>query len=82
MESDLATALGKPNPQIKGQTALFLKRAFIKLNSTTMPKKTLKALAPLLVKVSEGSDHKSHKWLTLNSFVYFGNTLLIMRAEN
>eukprot|EP00080_Pristionchus_pacificus_P000601 PDM60621.1 zyg-9 [Pristionchus pacificus] len=56
MESDLATALGKPNPQIKGQTALFLKRAFIKLNSTTMPKKTLKALAPLLVKHTGDAD--------------------------
>ncbi|GMR36867.1 hypothetical protein PMAYCL1PPCAC_07062, partial [Pristionchus mayeri] len=56
MESDLVTALGKPNPQVKGQTAMFLKRAFVKLNSTTMPKKTLKALTPLLVKHTGDAD--------------------------
>ncbi|GMT15008.1 hypothetical protein PFISCL1PPCAC_6305, partial [Pristionchus fissidentatus] len=56
MESDLLVGLAKNNPQIKSQIALFLKRHFIKLNSTTMPKKTLKALAPVLVKHTGEAD--------------------------
>ncbi|PIC44433.1 hypothetical protein B9Z55_004801 [Caenorhabditis nigoni] len=49
-------ALGKPNPSIKTQTDLFLQRTFMKLNSQTMPKKTLKTLVPLLIKHSGDSD--------------------------
>lgn len=49
-------ALGKPNPSIKTQTDLFLQRCFMKLNSQTMPKKTLKTLVPLLIKHSGDSD--------------------------
>uniref|UniRef100_A0A8R1DYU0 TOG domain-containing protein n=1 Tax=Caenorhabditis japonica TaxID=281687 RepID=A0A8R1DYU0_CAEJA len=49
-------ALGKPNPSIKTQTNLFLQRTFMKLNSQTMPKKTLKTLIPLLIKHSGDSD--------------------------
>ncbi|CAI2340317.1 unnamed protein product [Caenorhabditis sp. 36 PRJEB53466] len=49
-------ALGKPNPSIKTQTDLFLQRTFMKLNSQTMPKKTLKILIPPLIKHSGDSD--------------------------
>uniref|UniRef100_A0A1I7UF87 Cytoskeleton-associated protein 5 n=1 Tax=Caenorhabditis tropicalis TaxID=1561998 RepID=A0A1I7UF87_9PELO len=49
-------ALSKPNPSIKTQTDLFLQRAFMGLNSQTMPKKTLKTLIPSLVKHSGDSD--------------------------
>ncbi|CAB3401773.1 unnamed protein product [Caenorhabditis bovis] len=49
-------ALAKPNPSIKTQTDLFLQRTFMKLNSQTMPKKTLKTLVPLLIKHSGDSD--------------------------
>ncbi|EGT59628.1 hypothetical protein CAEBREN_10303 [Caenorhabditis brenneri] len=48
-------ALGKPNPSIKTQTDLFL-QTFMKLNSQTMPKKTLKMSVPLLIKHSGDSD--------------------------
>lgn len=41
----------KGNPQVKAQSAAFLRRAFAKTTATTMPKKTLKTLMPLLVKV-------------------------------
>uniref|UniRef100_A0A1I7TY19 Cytoskeleton-associated protein 5 n=1 Tax=Caenorhabditis tropicalis TaxID=1561998 RepID=A0A1I7TY19_9PELO len=49
-------ALSKPNPSIKTQTDLFLQRAFMGLNSQTMPKKTLKTLIPSLIKHSGDSD--------------------------
>ena len=44
------------NPQIKAQVDQFLCRTFKTLNQQTMPKKTLKALAPLLVKVGEDGE--------------------------
>ncbi|PAV85409.1 hypothetical protein WR25_01466 isoform A [Diploscapter pachys] len=56
MQDDVLAALEKPNPSIKVQTDLFLYRTFLKLNAQTMPKKTLKAIAPLLVKHSMESD--------------------------
>ena len=54
MEEPLLAALDNKNPQIKAQSDQFLYRAFKKLNAQTMPKKTLKALIPVLIKVREG----------------------------
>ena len=51
MEEPLLAALDNKNPQIKAQSDQFLYRAFKKLNAQTMPKKTLKALIPVLIKV-------------------------------
>ncbi|KAK5976231.1 hypothetical protein GCK32_004661 [Trichostrongylus colubriformis] len=51
MGDDILVALEKPNPNVKIQTDLFLYRAFKLLNAQTMPKKTLKSIAPLLIKV-------------------------------
>ena len=45
------TAMQKPNPHIKIQVDLFLYRVFKKFNATSAPKKELKALAPVLIKV-------------------------------
>ncbi|EYC31023.1 hypothetical protein Y032_0004g1910 [Ancylostoma ceylanicum] len=56
MGEDILAALEKPNPNIKIQTDLFLYRAFKLLNSQTMPKKTLKSIAPLLIKHTGDSD--------------------------
>ncbi|WKX94803.1 hypothetical protein Q1695_011794 [Nippostrongylus brasiliensis] len=56
MGEDVIAALEKQNPNIKIQTDLFLYRAFKLLNAQTMPKKTLKAIAPLLVKHTGDSD--------------------------
>ncbi|XGW09738.1 hypothetical protein V3C99_011760 [Haemonchus contortus] len=53
---DILAALEKPNPNIKIQTDLFLYRAFKLLNAQTMPKKTLKSIAPLLIKHTADSD--------------------------
>ncbi|CAI5438088.1 unnamed protein product [Caenorhabditis angaria] len=52
----IVEALAKPNPSIKTQTDLFLQRSFMKLNSQTMPKKSLKTFIPLLIKHSGDSD--------------------------
>ncbi|VDM33567.1 unnamed protein product [Toxocara canis] len=51
MAEDIQVALEKPNPNIKIQTNLFLYRVFKKYNTQTMPKKVLKAFAPIIVKV-------------------------------
>uniref|UniRef100_A0A1I7XQC1 Cytoskeleton-associated protein 5 n=1 Tax=Heterorhabditis bacteriophora TaxID=37862 RepID=A0A1I7XQC1_HETBA len=56
MNDDLLVALEKPNPNIKIQTDLFLYREFKRLNAATMPKKTLKAITPLLIKHTGDSD--------------------------
>ncbi|KAE9415560.1 hypothetical protein Angca_004451, partial [Angiostrongylus cantonensis] len=56
MGDDIIVALEKPNPNIKIQADLFLYRAFKQLDSQTMPKKTIKALAPLLIKHTADSD--------------------------
>ncbi|VDO66225.1 unnamed protein product [Heligmosomoides polygyrus] len=56
MGEDILVALEKPNPSTKIQTDLFLYRAFKLLNAQTMPKKTLKAIAPLLIKHTGDSD--------------------------
>ncbi|PIO76082.1 HEAT repeat protein [Teladorsagia circumcincta] len=56
MGEDILVALEKPNPNIKIQTDLFLYRAFKLLNAQTMPKKTLKSIAPLLIKHTADSD--------------------------
>jgi negative regulator of replication initiation len=48
---DTMTAMGKPNPHIKIQVDLFLYRVFKQLNATNAPKKQLKTLAPILIKV-------------------------------
>ncbi|KJH44505.1 HEAT repeat protein [Dictyocaulus viviparus] len=51
MGEDIIVALEKPNPSIKIQTNLFLYRSFKQLNAQTMPRKTIKSLIPLLIKV-------------------------------
>ncbi|VDM59748.1 unnamed protein product [Angiostrongylus costaricensis] len=56
MGDDIIVALEKPNPNIKIQADLFLYRSFKQLDSQTMPKKTIKALAPLLIKHTGDSD--------------------------
>ncbi|KHJ97209.1 HEAT repeat protein [Oesophagostomum dentatum] len=56
MGDDVIAALEKPNPNIKIQTDLFLYRIFKLFNSQTMPKKTLKSIAPLLIKHTGDSD--------------------------
>lgn len=53
MAEDIQIALEKPNPNIKIQTNLFLYRVFKKHNAQTMPKKVLKAFAPIIVKVTD-----------------------------
>ncbi|KAK6736923.1 hypothetical protein RB195_019549 [Necator americanus] len=56
MAEDIIAALEKQNPNIKIQTDLFLYRVFKLLNNQTMPKKTLKSIAPLLIKHTGDSD--------------------------
>uniref|UniRef100_A0A914RZI1 TOG domain-containing protein n=1 Tax=Parascaris equorum TaxID=6256 RepID=A0A914RZI1_PAREQ len=56
MAEDIQIALEKPNPNIKIQTNLFLYRVFKKHNAQTMPKKVLKAFAPIIVKHTGDSD--------------------------
>uniref|UniRef100_A0A0K0F5E8 Zygote defective protein 9 (inferred by orthology to a C. elegans protein) n=1 Tax=Strongyloides venezuelensis TaxID=75913 RepID=A0A0K0F5E8_STRVS len=56
MQEDISTALEKQNPNIKAQVSLFLQRVFKTLNSSTLPKKFVKDVAPLLAKVTGVSD--------------------------
>ncbi|TKR95208.1 hypothetical protein L596_009406 [Steinernema carpocapsae] len=56
MADDLTAALGKPNPSIKAQTDLFLYRSLKNFTAATAPKKTLKQIAPLIVKHTGESD--------------------------
>ncbi|VDK56206.1 unnamed protein product [Anisakis simplex] len=56
MMEDIEKALEKPNPNIKIQTNLFLYRVFKKHNAQTMPKKVLKAFAPVIIKHTGDSD--------------------------
>ncbi|EJD75521.1 CBR-ZYG-9 protein [Loa loa] len=53
---DIQTALDKQNPHIKIQTNLFLYRVFKRHNPQTVPKKVLKSLAPIIVKLTGDSD--------------------------
>ena len=53
MQDDIVSAMEKTNPHIKIQTDLFLYRAFLNFNNATMPKRNLKVLVPLLVKVCQ-----------------------------
>lgn len=48
---DVQNALNKPNPNIKLQTNLFLYRELTKCNAQNAPKKLLKTLLPILIKV-------------------------------
>uniref|UniRef100_A0A7E4UZT1 TOG domain-containing protein n=1 Tax=Panagrellus redivivus TaxID=6233 RepID=A0A7E4UZT1_PANRE len=53
---DIVAAFGKPNPNVKIQTNLFLYRVFKVCNKDTAPKKSVKALTPLIVKCTAESD--------------------------
>jgi hypothetical protein len=53
---EIASALGKPNPNVKIQTNQFIYRIFKKFNSETAPKKVVKTLTPLIVKCTGESD--------------------------
>uniref|UniRef100_A0A0R3RZL0 Cytoskeleton-associated protein 5 n=1 Tax=Elaeophora elaphi TaxID=1147741 RepID=A0A0R3RZL0_9BILA len=56
LAEDIQTALDKQNPHIKIQTNLFLYRVFKRHNPQTVPKKVLKSLAPIIVKLTGDSD--------------------------
>ncbi|VDN91938.1 unnamed protein product [Brugia pahangi] len=56
LAEDIQTALDKQNPHIKIQTNLFLYRVFKQHNPQTVPKKILKLLAPIIVKLTGDSD--------------------------
>ncbi|KAK0402445.1 hypothetical protein QR680_016337 [Steinernema hermaphroditum] len=53
---DIVAAMGKPNPNIKLQTDMFLSRTLKTFSAATVPKKVVKAVAPLLVKHTGESD--------------------------
>uniref|UniRef100_A0A1I8AD45 TOG domain-containing protein n=1 Tax=Steinernema glaseri TaxID=37863 RepID=A0A1I8AD45_9BILA len=53
---DIVAAMGKPNPNIKLQTDQFLYRTIKRFTAATVPKKAVKAIAPLLVKHTGESD--------------------------
>uniref|UniRef100_A0A914PE31 TOG domain-containing protein n=1 Tax=Panagrolaimus davidi TaxID=227884 RepID=A0A914PE31_9BILA len=57
----IAAALGKPNPNIKIQTNLFLYRVFKAFNVQTAPKKVIKTLTPLIVKCTHESDAEARE---------------------
>ncbi|KAE9553441.1 hypothetical protein FO519_003354 [Halicephalobus sp. NKZ332] len=61
MSDEIGAALGKPNPNIKAQTNLFLSRVFRGLNSQTMSKKALKEVVPLIVKSTGDSDSETRE---------------------
>lgn len=48
---DLITSIDKANPNTKLQGCNFIYRAMKKYKQTTAPKKIIKAISPLLVKV-------------------------------
>lgn len=52
MGDDLIEAANKPNPDIKIQVDQFLYRAFLHADVKAIPKKWLKDLTPILVKVN------------------------------
>lgn len=52
MGEEVQAALEKANPNIKIQTNLFLYRVFMKFNAQSMPKKLLKTLVPIILKVT------------------------------
>uniref|UniRef100_A0A0N4ZF30 TOG domain-containing protein n=1 Tax=Parastrongyloides trichosuri TaxID=131310 RepID=A0A0N4ZF30_PARTI len=56
IQEDICTALDKQNPNIKAQVSLFLQRVFKTKNSTTLPKKFVKEVAPFLIKIIGVSD--------------------------
>uniref|UniRef100_A0A915Q0H8 TOG domain-containing protein n=1 Tax=Setaria digitata TaxID=48799 RepID=A0A915Q0H8_9BILA len=56
LAEDIQVALDKQNPHIKIQTNLFLYRVFKRHNPQTVPKKILKSLAPVIVKLTGDSD--------------------------
>uniref|UniRef100_A0A1I8AIN5 TOG domain-containing protein n=1 Tax=Steinernema glaseri TaxID=37863 RepID=A0A1I8AIN5_9BILA len=53
---DIVAAMGKANPNIKLQTDQFLYRTIKRFTAATVPKKVVKAIAPLLVKHTGESD--------------------------
>uniref|UniRef100_A0AC35GIP9 TOG domain-containing protein n=1 Tax=Panagrolaimus sp. PS1159 TaxID=55785 RepID=A0AC35GIP9_9BILA len=56
VSENVVAALGKPNPNIKIQTNLFLYRVFKASNARTAPKKVVKTLTPLIAKCTGESD--------------------------
>uniref|UniRef100_A0A914QU13 TOG domain-containing protein n=1 Tax=Panagrolaimus davidi TaxID=227884 RepID=A0A914QU13_9BILA len=61
VSENVAAALGKPNPNIKIQTNLFLYRVFKAFNVQTAPKKIIKTLTPLIVKCTHESDAEARE---------------------
>uniref|UniRef100_A0A914Y7H4 Uncharacterized protein n=1 Tax=Panagrolaimus superbus TaxID=310955 RepID=A0A914Y7H4_9BILA len=61
ISDEVAAALGKPNPNIKIQTNLFLYRVFKTFNAQTAPKKVVKALTPLIAKCTGESDAEARE---------------------
>ncbi|KAI1728792.1 HEAT repeat domain-containing protein [Ditylenchus destructor] len=53
---DIMTATAKPNPQIRIQLYAFLYRAFKSMKTTSVPKKFLKDLVPVLIKHTADPD--------------------------
>ncbi|VBB33920.1 unnamed protein product, partial [Acanthocheilonema viteae] len=53
---DLSDCFNKPNPQIKLQACNFIYRVMKNHSQTSAPKKTIKALAPILVKFTADPD--------------------------
>jgi len=78
MADEVASALGKPNPSIKVQTNLFLSRVFRGLNAKTAPKKTIKELAPLIVKCTGDSDAETRE----AAFTAIGSLMKAIGKQN
>lgn len=51
MLEDVIAALESKNPNVKEESCKFLTRAISTLNQASLPKPTLKQLAPVLIKV-------------------------------
>uniref|UniRef100_A0A914PB53 TOG domain-containing protein n=1 Tax=Panagrolaimus davidi TaxID=227884 RepID=A0A914PB53_9BILA len=61
VSENVVAALGKPNPNIKIQTNLFLYRVFKAFNVQTAPKKIIKTLTPLIAKCTGESDAEARE---------------------
>ncbi|EJW72308.1 hypothetical protein WUBG_16786, partial [Wuchereria bancrofti] len=53
---ELSNCFNKPNPQIKLQACNFIYRVMKNYNQTSAPKKTIKAVTPILVKFTTDPD--------------------------
>ena len=59
---DVIEALNDKNPNVKGETAAFLGRAFSKATPATLTKKNLKPIVPVLVQVSGSCLYTRDQW--------------------